>query len=136
MSSESRRSPGYYGAAVEKAVVERYGLTRTYREVGDSGVRMDAVTDDGQPVEIKAVAINRSGGRASGVTWKIWRDQHETLERTGGFYVFVLYRMQSDGIQILDMRSVRAGDIRVDWYGETQPRGSEQAEIPPSLVFG
>lgn len=76
--SESRRAPGYYGARVEEWVLQRYGLERDYS--GMHGVHMDAVVpENGQSVEIKAVASNRKGGRAEGVRFKIWRDQHEAL---------------------------------------------------------
>jgi len=61
MTVDDRRSPGYYGAAVERWVLDEYGLEREYSEV--RGVRMDAKEpDSGTPVEIKAVARNRKGG--------------------------------------------------------------------------
>jgi len=132
--SENRRSPGYYGARVESWVLETYGLERDYSEY--HGARMDAqVPENGQPVEIKAVAQNRSGGREGQSRFKIWRDQHDALKRAGGYYVFVLYRMKPDSITVLDSRSVRAGSITVDWYGDTVPRGSEQAEIRAETIF-
>jgi hypothetical protein len=97
---------------------------------------MDAVEpSNGQPVEIKAVASNRRGGRANQTRFKIWRDQHEALEQAGGYYVFVVYRLRSDGIRVQHSRSVRARSINVEWYGNTQPRGQEQAEIPASELF-
>ena len=81
MSTENRRSPGYYGARVEEWVLRTYGLVRSYEPV--NGVRMDAVNpENGQPVEIKAVASNRRGGRANEVRFKIWRDQHDALVRS------------------------------------------------------
>lgn len=133
--AESRRAPGYYGAKVEDWVLETYGLEREYKEV--HGARMDAVEPEtGRPVEIKAVASNRKGGRPDEVRFKIWRDQHAGLKRTNGYYVFVLYRLQPNGITVQNSRSVRAGDIDVDWYGNTVPRGSEQAELPASQLFG
>jgi hypothetical protein len=135
MTVETRRTPGYYGAAVETWVVERYDLDRTYRRV--RGVKMDAVEpSSGRPVEIKAVARNRHGGRASGVSFKIWRDQHRALAETGGYYVFVEYDLLSDGIGVRNHRAIRSSAVNADWCGETQPRGEQQAEIPPSLVFG
>lgn len=135
MSTENRRSPGYYGARVEEWVLGTYGLERSYEPV--NGVRMDAVNpENGQPVEIKAVASNRRGGRANEVRFKVWRDQHEALEAAGGYYVFVVYRLRSDGIRVQHARSVRASSIDVEWYGETVPRGREQAEIPSWKLFG
>jgi hypothetical protein len=130
----SRRSPGFYGARVEEWVLDRYDLERDYSEL--HGVHMDAVDDSGRPVEIKAVGKNRKGGRANGVRFKIWRDQHTALKKENGSYVFVLYCLENDSISVLESRSVRASSIAVDWYGNTVPRGSEQAEIPASQIFG
>jgi len=130
----SRRSPGFYGARVEEWVLDRYGLERDYSEL--HGVHMDAVDSNERPVEIKAVGKNRKGGRAHGVRFKIWRDQHTALCRENGSYVFVLYCIQPDGISVLESRSVRASAISVDWYGNTVPRGSEQAEVRASQIFG
>jgi len=133
--SETRRAPGYYGARVEEWVLQRYGLERDYSEM--HGVHMDAVVpENGQPVEIKAVASNRKGGRAKGVRFKIWRDQHEALKRETGYYVFVKYRLRSNGIRVENSRSVRAESINVNWYSKTRPRGSEQAELRVKQVFG
>lgn len=132
--SENRRAPGFYGALVEEWVLQRYGLERDYSEM--HGVHMDArVPENGQPIEIKAVASNRKGGRAEGVRFKIWRDQHRALKKTGGYYVFVKYRLRSDGIRVENSRSVRTSSINVEWYGNTVPRGSEQAEIRASEIF-
>jgi len=132
--TETRRRPGYYGAAVEGWVVERYDLDRTYKRV--RGVKMDAVEPEtGRPVEIKAVARNRRGGRASGVSFKIWRDQHRALAEVGGYYVFVEYDLLSDGIGVRNHRAIRSGAVTADWYGETQPRGEQQAEIPARELF-
>jgi len=131
--SMSRRSPGYYGARVEEWVLGRYQLERDYSEVDEA--HMDAVDPDGRPVEIKAVARNREGGRATGVRFKIWRDQHKALKNHNGSYVFVLYCLRSDGITVLNSRSVRASNISVRWYGKTKPRGEEQAEIRAREIF-
>jgi len=134
VSEEGRRSPGYYGAKVEDWVLDRYGLERSYEPV--NGVRMDAVVpDNGQPVEIKAVASNRKGGRANEIRFKVWRDQHAALKKSDGYYVFAVYRLRSDGIRVENSRSVRANSISIDWYGETVPRGREQAEIPARELF-
>lgn len=131
--ADSRRSPGYYGAKVEEWVLRTYGLERNYEPV--NGVSMDAVTEGGTPVEIKAVASNRKGGRANETRFKLWRDQHKALKRAGGCYVFVVYLLRSDGIRVQHARSVRASSISVEWYGETVPRGREQAELPARKLF-
>jgi len=134
MTVGTRRTPGYYGAAVETWVIERYDLDRTYRRV--RGVKMDAVEPEtGRPVEIKAVAANRHGGRASGVSFKIWRDQHTALAAADGYYVFVEYELLSDGIGVRNHRAVRSDAVSADWYGETQPRGEQQAEILARQLF-
>ncbi|WP_267162959.1 hypothetical protein [Halovenus salina] len=131
---DSRRSPGFYGARVESWVLDHYDLERNYDEI--HGARMDAeVPENGQPVEIKAVARNRRGGRADQSRFKIWRDQHAALAKANGYYVFVVYQLQADGIRVTNSRSVRAGSLNIDWYGETQPRGTEQAELPASELF-
>jgi len=59
----------------------QFEFSRTYSHQYEMhGVHMDAVVpENGQPVEIKAVASNRKDGRAEGVRFKIWRDQHEAL---------------------------------------------------------
>jgi hypothetical protein len=59
-------------------------------------------------------------------------DQHAALKKAGGYYVFVVYRLQSDGIRVTHSRSIRASSLSIDWYGETVPRGREQAELPAS----
>lgn len=131
---ENRRAPGFYGAKVEDWVLDHYGLERSYEPVG--GVKMDAKEpNNGQPVEIKAVALNRKGGRATETRYKIWRDQHDALERAGGYYIFVAYYLRSDSIAVQDSRSVRSQSLNIDWFGETVPRGSEQAELPAWRVF-
>jgi len=132
---ENRRAPGFYGAKVEDWVLDHYGLERSYEPI--NGARMDAVVpENGQPVEIKAVALNRKGGRTTQTRFKIWRDQHSALKKENGYYVFVAYRMRSDGISVMDSRSLRAGSLNIDWYGDTVPRGSEQAELPARKLFG
>ena len=130
----TRRAPGFYGARVEEWVLQRYGLERDYSEI--HGVHMDAVVpENGQPVEIKAVASNRKGGRVNEVRFKIWRDQHRALNQENGYYIFVKYRLGSEGIRVEESRSVRANSIEVEWYGDTVPRGSEQAEIVAAQIL-
>jgi len=132
--SSNRRAPGFYGAKVEDWVIQKYGLERDYSEVG--GARMDAVEPEtGRPVEIKAVGLNRSGGRPGESRWKIWRDQHRELAKAGGYYVFVSYRLRPNGIDVVNSRAVKVSDISVEWYGETEPRGAEQAELRASDLF-
>jgi hypothetical protein len=130
-----RRTPGFYGARVESWVLSRYGLERSYREV-ESGVRLDAIEpESGRPVETKAVGRNRDGGRATGSSFKVWKDQHRVIRDSGGYYVFVLYDLLPNGIGVVDSRAVEADNLSLDWYGETQPRGARQAEIPAREVF-
>jgi len=134
MTVENRRAPGFYGAKVETYVLEKYGLEREYSEV--NGSRLDAVEPEtGRPVEIKAVARNRKGGRADQTRFKVWRDQHSALKRANGYYVFVEYQLRSEGIAVHQSRSVRVSSISINWYGSTVPRGSEQAEIPATEIF-
>ncbi|WP_436934993.1 hypothetical protein [Halovenus marina] len=131
---ENRRAPGYYGAKVEAWVLDEYGLERSYEPV--NGVRMDAIDPDSEtPVEIKAVARNRRGGRPDETRFKVWRDQHESLKRADGCYVFVEYQLRSNGIAVHHSRALRASAISINWYGTTQPRGQEQAEIPARQLF-
>ena len=129
-----RRAPGFYGARVEDWVLQRYDLERNYDEI--DGARLDAVTpENGQPVEIKAVALNRKGGRANQTRFKIWRDQHRVLKEYNGYYVFVAYYLRSSSIMVRHSRSLRARSLSIDWYGDTVPRGSEQAELPARRLF-
>jgi len=129
-----RRAPGYWGAAVEDWVIQTYDLERTYETV--EGVRLDAKTSTGRPVEIKAVSSNRRGGRSETVSFKIWQDQHETVESTGGLYVFVSYEILPAGrIGIKDHIGIPASDLDPEWYGRTEPRGEPQAEIKTQSLF-
>lgn len=129
-----RKAPGYWGAKVEDWVIRKYDLERTYETV--EGVRLDAVTSNGRPVEIKAVSSNRRGGRSKTVSFKIWKDQHGVIESTGGLYVFVSYEILPAGrIGINDHIGVPASELNPEWYGRTQPRGERQAELKTQSLF-
>lgn len=131
---EHRRAPGFYGAKVEAWVLDEYELERSYEPV--NGVRMDAIEPESEtPVEIKAVARNRRGGRPDETRFKVWRDQHSTLDQVDGYYVFVEYQLRSSGIAVHHSRALPASAISINWYGTTQPRGQEQAEIPARQLF-
>lgn len=127
MSRSSRAAR--YGALVERAAADRYGLDLDHRAV--DGVRVDARDDSGRPWDVKGAMMARSQPR-----FRLWRDQHEYLEENNGGYVFASYQPRGQGVRVLAMRSVKASDVRVDWYGAGGHRhGQQQAKIPAADVL-
>lgn len=126
MPRESK-SAARFGALAERKARERYDLEP------DHSPWNDARTEDGEPVEIKATMLNRSSGQRG--RFRIFEDYHRRLESADGIYIFVAYRAAGRGIQIARMKSVRAENIKVDWYGAGGHRQSRQCKIPPSEIF-
>ena len=121
----------HFGKLVELKAAERYGLTVDHSPI--RGVRVDARDSEGVPFDIKGAMSNRKTGPGR---FRVWKDQHDVLNATGGGYVFVRYKGRKDGIEILNMRSVSASDISVQWGGAgDHRRDSRQAKILASSLF-
>ncbi|WP_138006534.1 hypothetical protein [Halalkalirubrum salinum] len=123
-----QRSIKSYGNLVEARAREKYNLDPYFAEI-EPGVRADAITQDGRPVEIKATAKNRAGGRHP--RFRMWEDQTEALVKNDGLYVFAVYTMRRDGVRIDRMRCVEAHVVheRVEYYAPTAPRWKPQADV-------
>lgn len=123
-----QRSIKSYGNLVEARARDIYNLEPYFGEI-ESGVRADAKTQDGRPVEIKATASNRAGGRHP--RFRLWKDQTEALVRNNGLYVFALYQMRKRGVAIKKIRIVEASVVydRVEYYAPTGPRWQPQADV-------
>jgi crotonobetainyl-CoA:carnitine CoA-transferase CaiB-like acyl-CoA transferase len=119
----------HYGTLAEQKAAERYGLTYE----GVHGCMHDAETDDGTPVEVKAAMLNRASGREG--RFRIFKAPHRRLVEESGLYVFVSYRAMGRGISVKKMRSVRASDLDVDFYGAGGHRGTKQVKILPKDVL-
>jgi hypothetical protein len=125
--SRSSRS-ARLGALAEKAARDRYGLE------ADHSSWHDARDPEGKPVEVKATMTRQRDGTTG--RFRIFRRYHRTLEEAGGRYVFVVYRPRGRGIEVVRTRSVNASDLSLSWGGSGGHRGSLEAKIPHSSVFG
>lgn len=129
--SRSHRSPRY-GALAEAQAREYYSLTKA-RDAWH-----DAVSDSGDPWEIKAAMSERSDGSMG--RFRIFRRPHRALVRNGGYYALVAYRPVGRGIQVDAMRSLDAREleaIRPDWYAsrhQTEGR-DQQVKIRIDRIF-
>jgi len=113
-----------YGALAEKAARERYGLEPEH----DSW--HDARDDDGRPWDVKAAMLNRKSPR-----FRLWKDQHGKLRRADGGYVFVGYVSSGRGIRVRRIRTLRASDLRLSFYGSGDHPKGEQMKVHPRRVF-
>jgi len=115
----------HYGAKVEDAARDRYGLE------ADHSAWYDARRRNGDPVETKAAMYRRADGSPGRV--RIFRDYHERLARADGWYCFGSYRVRGRGVEIVAMTMTRARALRLessDFYGAGGHRDSEQIKIP------
>lgn len=113
-----------YGALAERAARERYGLDVDHRSWCDARDR------DGDPWDVKAVMLSRESPR-----FRLWREQHRKLREQGGGYVFVAYVPRGSGIQVRKIRTVRASDLRVRFYGAGDHPKGDQMKVDPRRVF-
>jgi hypothetical protein len=114
-----------FGALAERAARERYGLDV------DHASWKDATDGDGRPWDVKACMLSRESPR-----FRLWKDQHSRLKGAGGGYVFVAYIPRGTGIEVKRMRSVRASNLRLDFYGAGRHVKGDQVKVKPSRVFG
>lgn len=120
------------GARVEAQIRER----RSYERPDEPRPWMDAVSETGRPVEIKAAQRERSDGSEG--RFRIFREPHRRLAQSDGLYVFAVYRVRGTGAQILDTTAVSARSVRVsDWVhsGHRTDGREMQRRIPISEVF-
>lgn len=121
------RKAAHYGRLAEEVAVRRYGLKSTHTSWHD------ARTSDGRPVETKATMLNRGDGTEG--RFRIFEQYHKRLVQADGLYVFVPYKARGRGIQVVDTRSVEAGNLRLNFYSAGGHRGSKQVKIHPRLIF-
>jgi hypothetical protein len=57
------------------------------------------------------------------------------LKGAGGGYVFVAYIPRGTGIEVKNMRSVRASSLRLDFYGAGRHVKGDQVKVKPSRIF-
>lgn len=114
-----------YGARVERAACDRYGLEP------DHSSWHDAVRSNGDPVEIKAAMYRRDDGSEG--RFRIFEDYHERLATSDGWYCFGSYRPRGTGVEIVAMTMTRARALRLsssDFYSSGGHRDSRQVKIP------
>lgn len=119
-----------YGSAAEQAARDRRNLTVAQTEWHD------ALTVDGEPVEIKAAKRKMSNGRPG--RFLIRKSPHERLQRADGWVCYVVYRARGPGIEILAVKMVRARSVRVDQWtttGGSEPYRDGEKQIPVTKVF-
>lgn len=120
----------HYGAEVERAGRERYGLEPAHSPWHD------AKRSNGDPVETKAAMYRRANGSPG--RFRIFREPHEKLARADGWYCFGSYRVRGRGVEIVAMTMTRARALRLsssDWYGAGGHRDSEQVKLPIEAVL-
>lgn len=128
MARESRSSSAAgLGAKAERVARQRYGLE------ADHSSWHDARTSDGRPVETKATMQQQRDGTVG--RFRIFQDPHRRLERNSGLYVFVLYRIRGQGIEVVRTRSLEASDLSLSWGSSGGHRGSREAKVPHTRLF-
>ena len=93
MSQSARR----YGRLAEERAADRYGFNR------EEGGWYDGRYKNGTPVEVKAA---RPDGEL-----RLWEDDHKTLARQQGYYVFGKSRPHGRGIHVFGMVRRKATDV-------------------------
>ena len=113
-----------YGALAEAHAREVYGLSSEHDSWHDHRA------DDGSPWDSKSAMLSRRDPR-----FRLWEGQHRKLASNGGGYVFMGYVPRGDGIEVIETRTVRAQDLRVDFYGAgSHPKGN-QVKVPVGEVL-
>jgi len=112
----------HYGTLVERKAAERYDLEL------DRCSWHDAKRSDGTPVEIKAAMHRHADGQPG--TFKLYDQYHEKLRSVDGWYVFGVYRVRGQGVEILEWIVRHASRLpRLDWHGGGDHRQANQAKI-------
>lgn len=124
------RSPRL-GHRVEQRVIEEQGYSQT--EIDRSWFDAQAGT---VPVEIKGAMRVRSNGSEG--RFRIFREPHRQLSAADGVYAFAPYQQRGSGVEILEIRTVRARELRgIEWSrSHHQTRGrDQQTKLPISQVM-
>ncbi|AFD04030.1 ORF9 [Halogeometricum pleomorphic virus 1] len=124
MAKNRSKKAARFGAFAERAAFGRYGLEP------DRDSWHDARDRDGRPWDVKACMLSRDSAR-----FRLWADQHSRLRSEGGGYVFVGYLPRGSGIQVKQMRTVRAASITAEFYTAGNHAKGDQLKIPPRAVF-
>jgi len=114
-----------FGALAERAARDHYGLDVRHTSW------CDAVDSEGRPWDVKAAMLSRESPR-----FRLWREQHTRLKGAGGGYVFVAYVPRGTGIEVKNMKTVRASSLQLDFYGAGSHVKGQQVKVKPSRVLG
>lgn len=117
----------------------RYGSLAETRLAGSRDLDLDgthtswcdARFQNGTPVEIKA-AMYSTG------YFQIYQKYHERLRENDGWYGFVVYKPQGQGIRVMRERMVQAHRLPLSamWSPTGGHRDTEKAKVQISEVFG
>lgn len=122
------KQANHYGTLAECRAADERGLNL------DRDSWHDATFQNGTPVEIKSCMYRRANGSPGRV--RVFREYHDRLREAGGWYLFVVYRVRGTGIQVLDTKMLRAGQLPLStWYGAGGHRNSEQTKLAIGDVF-
>lgn len=117
----------HYGTLVERKAVERYGLEL------DRASWHDALRPDGTPVEIKSAMHRHSDGQPG--TFKLYDQYHDKLRAASGWYVFAVYRIRGQGIEVFEWEIRHSSRLPyLDWHGGGDHRDAKQAKIPIEIL--
>jgi hypothetical protein len=118
----------HYGTLVERKAAERYGLKL------DRASWHDARREDGTPVEIKAAMYRHNDGRPG--TFKLYDQYHDKLRAANGYYVFAVYRVRGQGVEVLEWEMRHSSRLpHLDWHGGGKHRDARQAKIGIDGLF-
>ncbi|SFS00028.1 hypothetical protein SAMN05216559_2298 [Halomicrobium zhouii] len=118
----------HYGTLCERKAVHRYGLEL------DRSSWHDARRDDGTPVEIKSTMRRHADGQPG--NFKLYSKYHRRLWRTNGWYIFIIYRVRGNGLQVLKSEMRHSSRLpQLSWHGGGQHRDAKQAKILINSLF-
>ena len=118
----------HYGTLVEWKAVKRYGLEL------DRASWHDARRSDGMPVEIKSAMHRHSDGQPG--TFKLYDRYHNKLRAASGWYVFAVYRVRGQGVEVLEWEMRHSSRLpRLEWHGGGKHRDAQQGKIQIETIF-
>lgn len=118
----------HWGTACEEWAVERRGL------VLDRSSWHDARFQNGTPVEIKSTARFHTDDQPG--NFKIYKRYHERLQRASGWYCFVVYVPDGDGLEIWGHKMKKSSSVpMMRWNDGGKHRGTKQGKLAISDVF-
>jgi len=117
-----------YGTLCERKMAEKYGLEL------DRSSWHDARRADGTPVEIKSTMHQHSDGQPG--NFKLYKEYHDRLRDTGGWYVFAVYKPRGRGVTVLKTEMRHSSRLPLlTWHGGGDHRDTQQAKISISEIF-